>query len=155
MLSMFFGISGQVFTDSGNMFMGILGAETMKKKWLMSIVIVLCMSGCSLVGNLALERSQDELGEIEMLRQTAENQLMASELQVAMIKAYLGDEINQLPVVAVEAINEIEQIALNYDPNTITDTELGRLLGLRARAFCALVRQWLKDNAPELLRYLP
>ena len=120
-------------------------------KWMIIIVACCLLSGCQ----FGLEQSQRDLADLELLRQTAHNQFEITEFQVAALKAFMGDEISMLPARAIVAIDEAEKLALNYDPNTVTDTQLGQMYGYRALMFCEAVKEILRRYAPELLRYMP
>ena len=120
----------------------------MRKLLLLSILF---LSGCQML----FEQSEREKVDVQLLRDTAHNQYAITEFQVAMVKAFLGDRINELPASAVTAIDELEQLSVNYDPNTVSDTELGTMFGLRARVFCEVTKTLIGQYAPELILYLP
>jgi hypothetical protein len=117
-------------------------------KKLISILICIVLCGCSLVQ----EQSERELAWTEIARQTAHNQFGMTIFHVSALKAYMAERMNELPASTVKAIDLAEQLALAYDPNSITDAELGTMYGLRAKIFCDLTRQII---GPELSRYLP
>ena len=115
---------------------------------LIFILICVALCGCSMM----LERSQRELDDTQIARETAHNQFLMTAFHAAALKAYMAERMNELPASTVSAIDLAEQMALNYDPNTVTDTELGTMYGLRAKIFCDFTRQIV---GPELSRYLP
>ncbi len=110
--------------------------------------LVFILSGCQTM----YEQSERELAWTEIAKITAHNQFVMTVFQVAALKAYMGERINELPASTVSAIGGVEQMALSYDPNTATDTELGTMYGLRAKIFCDLTKQIV---GPALAEYLP
>lgn len=110
--------------------------------------LLLIFSGCT----AQYEQSHRELVWTEIAKETAHNQFMMTAFQAAALKAYMAERMNELPVSTVAAIERVDQMALSYDPNTVTDTELGEMFGLRAKIFCDVTRQIV---GPELARYLP
>jgi len=117
-------------------------------KWMIIIVACCLLSGCT----AHYEQSQRELAWTDIAKQTAHNQFMMTAFQVAAIRAYMAERMNELPVSTVAAIERVDQMALGYDPNTVTDTELGEMFGLRAKIFCDFTRQIV---GPGLARYIP
>ncbi|NIP28977.1 MAG: hypothetical protein GWN55_16600 [Phycisphaerae bacterium] len=121
----------------------------MKKTLIWLIMTMLVVSGCSML----LEQSERELRDLETTRQIAKNYLEIAPMQIGFIKGALGERANELPVQAVNAMIELEQLAM--DPNELNDINLGYSLGLRVRIKESMVREILKRYAPEILRYLP
>lgn len=117
-------------------------------KTLLSILACVALCGCSLLQ----EQSERENAWTQTARETAHNQFLMTAFHAAALKAYMAERMNELPASTVAAIELAEQMALSYDPNTVTDTELGTMYGLRAKIFCDLTRQIV---GPELSRYLP
>ena len=117
-------------------------------KILIPILICFALCGCSVMK----EQAERELAWTQTARETAHNQFLMTAFQVAALKAYMAERMNELPASTVVAIDLAEQLALNYDPNIVTDVELGTMYGLRAKIFCDLTRQIV---GPELSRYLP
>ena len=117
-------------------------------KKLISIVLCIVLCGCALMH----EQAQRELDDTQIAKQTAHKQFLMTAFHIAVLKAYMAERMNELPASTVAAVDLAEQMALNYDPNTVTDTELGTMFGLRAKIFCDLTMQIV---GPELSRYLP
>lgn len=122
------------------------------KKWIVSIILsALCfsLSGCQLF----LKQSERELKDLEYTRQVAKNYLEIAPIQIGFVKGSMGDRIVELPAGTLDAIDELQDLAM--DPNSQDDFSLGYSLGLRVRITNDLVRKILERYAPEVLRFWP
>lgn len=121
------------------------------------IVCMMCLlvagSGCAVLRQGALDISKEEMKNAATARIVAKNYLSITAIQVGMLRGALGERINELPKTAVDAVDELSELA-TLDPNSLTDEQLGMSLGLRIRLLCSVVREALEIYAPDLLIYL-
>ena len=120
----------------------------MKKLILLSFLVSILFSGCSMI----LQHSENELQDLEKTRKVAQNYLIIAPMQIGFIKGAL--DMEELPMETIIAIQSLED--LTVDPNCMNDDAcLGYSLGLRTRITSDLIKETIKRHAPELLRYWP
>lgn len=115
-------------------------------------IILIC--GCTMMRETAIDISEEELLNAEMAREVASNYLSMWSIQSGFIRGALGSRIDELPAQAVNAMDELDQLAI-ADPNSYTDYDLGLSLGLRARLLGSVVQEALRMYAPDILDLLP
>lgn len=113
--------------------------------------IMLC--GCQAMRQTALDISLEEVENAKTTREVALNYLKSWPVFSGLIRGALGPQMQELPLQAVEAMDELDDLALNADE--CTDHELGYSLGLRVRLLSAVVIEALKFYAPEMLDFVP
>jgi len=87
------------------------------------------------------QQAQRELVWTQTAKETAHLQFQMTVFQVVALKTFMAERMNELPVSTVAAIEQVLELALNYNPETVTDVELAEMYGLRAKIFCDLVRE--------------
>ena len=131
----------------------------MKKlgKLLAVVMVVALLSGCETMRRTAIGISEEEVLNAETTRQVALNYLSIWPLHSGIIKGALGPRMDELPAQAVDAINELDQLAeqAGGDPNSYSDEDLGLSLGLRVRILVSVVGEALKLYAPDVLEFVP
>ena len=138
----------------------------MKKTMLWpAILITLCTilatlpSGCTAVRKAAVDISAEEVENAVSVRTIALNYLAIWPLQSGFIKGSLGPKMDELPVEAVDAINELDKLAAQHgelaDPNEWQDYDFGLSLGLRVRLLSAVVGKTLELYVPNTLKFVP
>jgi len=135
------------------------GKLEMKAKILLLVGIVLVfLSGCAQLRETTINISEEDIKNVEMAREVAGNYLKTWQLQSGFIRGSLGDRVNELPANVVSAMDELDQLAEQYqagDPNDFTDYNLGLSLGLRVRMLSSIVAEALKFYMPEALDFVP
>ena len=124
------------------------------KKWLLLIIIftLVVLMGCTSIRQFSIKASEEDMKNAETTRIVAKNLLSTWKLNSGFIKGAIGDNINQLPMSAVQAMVELDQLA---DTENLNDMQLGYSLGLRVRALSSVVQEALRIYAPKVLQYLP
>ncbi len=120
----------------------------MKKVFALIILSLFLVCGCASIEAL----SKNDLKNATSSRIVAMNLLKTWKLNSGFIRGALGSKINELPVQAVEAMNELDKLA---EKKELTDYDLGYSLGLRVRALSSIVQEAFRLYAPEILKYLP
>lgn len=127
----------------------------MKKAMLcVMLVCLLWLLGCATVRQGAIDISKEEMKNAETAREVAANYLTIWPIQSGFIKGALGPRLDELPAQAVDAMNELDQLATG-DPNEVTDYDLGLSLGLRIRLLTSVVVEALEFYAPDILEFVP
>ena len=122
--------------------------------WL--FLVLTCLSGCETVRQTAIDISVEEVKNTAAAREVALNYLSIWSLQSGFIKGALGPRMDELPQYAIDAINELDQLAEKCaDPNNCSDYDLGLSLGLRVRLLTSIVAEALKFYAPDILELVP
>lgn len=120
---------------------------------LLALVLTACDATVLQQGRKSLvQLSQEDLATAEMLKEMARNHLSAWPTNSGFIKAALGAKINEIPASAVQAMDELDELAAKKE---WTDEELGRTIGLRVHLLVTSVREALDLFAPEILNMLP
>jgi len=120
------------------------------------LIILVCVSlcGCAVLRKSAVDISKEEVKNTDTAREVATNYLLIWPMQSGFIKGALGPRLDELPTQVVEAISELDELSAK-DPNEIDDYDRGLSLGLRVRLLGAVVREALKQYAPDVLELLP
>lgn len=124
----------------------------MKKPVLFSILLLGIVS-CAPFRQAGLEISYEEVENAEAIREIAYNYLKSWPVFSGLIRGSLGPQMSELPAQAVDAMDELDELAKRLDE--CSDHELGYSLGLKIRLLSAVVIETLDFYAPELLRYVP
>jgi hypothetical protein len=122
----------------------------------MSLMAVL--TGCTAVREGAVAISEADLKNVETGRIIARNYLEAWPFQSAFIKGALGARMDELPSYVVDAMEELDQISIEYgtmEPNDVNDTYLGKSLGLRVQMLTSIIAEALKFYMPDALDFVP
>lgn len=122
---------------------------------LLLVAVMVLIAGCALTRQTAIDISSEEVENMDAVRVVARNYLSIWPMQSGAIRAALGSRIDALPAQAVEAMDELDDLAAVDDPNSYTDYQLGASLGLRVRILCDLVVEALKMYAPDVLEVVP
>jgi len=101
------------------------------------MILILCFCGCTQVH----QQAKREIIWTQTARETAHLQFQMTVFQVSALKAYMAERMDELPANIITAIDRTEQLAMNYDPETVTDAQLGEMYGLRAKIFCGLIKE--------------
>jgi len=127
----------------------------MSKKLTILIVAVLSvtLAGCQIGRQIAIDVSVEEVQNAEMCREVAKNYLKIWPIQSGFIRGALGSRIDELPVQAIEAMDELDDLVA--ETQDYSDYELGYSLGLRVRLLSEIVLQALKQYAPDVIDLLP
>lgn len=123
----------------------------MTKLTIFSLCFVLC--GCATVRQTALDISLEEVENAKTTREVALNYLKSWPVFSGLIRGALGPQMQELPLQAVEAMDELDELATRADE--CSDHELGYSLGLKIRLLSAVVIEALEFYAPELLDFVP
>ena len=123
----------------------------MTKLIIFSLCIVLC--GCSTFRQTALDISIEEVENAKTTREVALNYLKSWPVFSGLIRGALGPQMQDLPLQAVDAMDELDDLAMRVDE--CSDQELGYSLGLKIRLLNAVVIEALEFYAPQLLDFLP
>jgi hypothetical protein len=99
----------------------------------------------------AIDWSIEEVKNAETACEVAKNQLRAWPPLSGAIRGSL--DIDQLPKESVDAMDRLDVLA--QDPNSLTDFELGEALGLRIKLINAVIKEIIKEYAPEILELIP
>lgn len=121
-----------------------------------AIAIVLCLllgSGCAWFRRAALRLSEEDLRNAETSRRVARDLMTTWPINSGFIRGALGPDIAHLPTEAVEAMEDLDELCEKQDE--YTDFDLGYSLGLRVRLAGAIVKEALKQYAPDILGLLP
>lgn len=120
-----------------------------------ALVLVIILLLCTAAGcQFTMEQSRRELLDLEKTRVTAKNYLTIAPMQIGFIKGSMGENITELPIGTLDAIEELHDLAA--DPNSNQDDfSLGYSLGLRVRITNDIIKQILERYAPEVLRFWP
>lgn len=128
----------------------------MKKKQIVALLLCLLVAGCAMIRQTAIDISEEEVKNAEAARIVAVNYLSIWPIQSGMIRGALGARIEELPVQAVSAMDELDQLAEQMndvsDPN---DYDLGLSLGLRVRLLGSVVQEALEIYAPDIINLVP
>ena len=125
-------------------------------KKFMALGLVLCLllgSGCAFFRRSALRLSEEDLKNAEVSRTIAKNCLKTWPLNSGFIRKALGSSIDKLPKEAVTAMDELDTLAAKKEE--LTDKEAGEVLGLKVIFAGSLVREAVKQYAPDILDLLP
>jgi hypothetical protein len=123
----------------------------MKKRLLITIILLVLVAGCSPGRQLAIDISIENVKNAETIKEISLNCLSVWPIQSGFIKGALGDRINELPGEAIKAIEELDLLAEQAEQ---TDYELGLFLGLKVRLLSSVVRIALEKYAPNIGEYL-
>jgi len=119
--------------------------------WLFVALSLLLLPGCyTTQGFIKLEQQQTET-----IKQAKAGTLLLLEhweFRSGVIHGALQSQIDALPVAAVNAMKELDDIASRRDK--LTDYELGYALGLRISMLEATVKMAVKKFAPDILSYV-
>lgn len=125
----------------------------MKTRMMLLICLTFCLCSCQAMRQTALDISIEEVENAKATREVALNYLKGWPVWSGLIRGALGPQMQELPLQAVEAMNELDDLATNVDE--CSDHELGYSLGLRIRLLSAVIIETLKFYAPELLEFVP
>jgi hypothetical protein len=114
--------------------------------------ILLLLTACGGVRQSLIDMSESDMKNAEATRVIARNLLSTWKLNSGFIRGSLGEGIKELPVKAVDAIDELDALADKVDPD---DFDLGYSLGLRIRMLSQVVMTALQQYAPDVLKYIP
>jgi len=119
--------------------------------WLFVALCLLLLPGCyTTKAFVNLEQRQTET-----IKQAKAGTLLLLEnweFRSGVIHGALQSQIDKLPVAAVNAMKELDDIASRRDK--LTDYELGYALGLRISMLESTVRMAVKKFAPDILSYV-
>ena len=119
--------------------------------WLFVVLSLLILPGCyTTQGFMKLEQQQTET--IKQAKAATLLLLENWEFRSGVIHGALQSQIDKLPVAAVKAMKELDDIASRRDK--LTDYELGYALGLRISMLEATVNMAVKKFAPNILSYV-
>lgn len=125
-------------------------------KGIVTLLLCLLVAGCAMIRQSAIDISEEEVENAEAARVVAVNYLSIWPIQSGMIRGALGARIEELPVQAVSAMDELDQLAEQMngmsDPN---DYDLGLSLGLRIRLLGSVVQEALEIYAPDIINLVP
>ncbi len=116
------------------------------------LFLILFASGCSTIRGGIVGLGQWDIKNAEASRQVAKDFLSTWLLNSGFIRASLGENINQLPLQAVKAMDELDLLAVK---TSWSDFELGASLGLRVRMLGSLLAVTLKQYFPNILKDIP
>ena len=119
------------------------------------ILTILALSGCSIVRDISRDSCKEATLNAETAREVSTCFLNAWPIHSGLIRGGLGDRINELPAHFLQAMDELDQLALTNDPNDMTDFDKGRVLGLQLRLLQTTIEETLRLYAPRVLSYLP
>ena len=125
------------------------------KKGLVFLLIVLMIgfSGCSFIRRSALKVSKEDLKNAEVAREIAKNCLSTWPINSSFIKGAMGSSLDKLPLDAIKAMTELDVMA--DIEGELTDSQVGYTLGLKVRFYTGLIKEALKQYAPNVLKLLP
>lgn len=125
----------------------------MKKALLIFSALSLIFSvGCGGLRQNAVQLSQQDLANIEIAKEIAVNLLKAWPVKSGFIKGAMGPKLAELPQQALEAMNELDRLAVT--PEALSDEEIGVSLGLGVRMLQQTVLTALEQFAPDVLQAL-
>ncbi len=113
------------------------------------VFVMLFVSACSTLRGVAVRYTQEDLQNVEVARQVAQDLLKTWPMKSGIIRGALGSNINKLPVEAVQAMDELDALAEKC--GECTDNEYGYSLGLKIRMLGELVQEAIELYAPDVL----
>jgi len=128
------------------------------KKWIhiLFLVSLIVLISCARFRKGLVELSEEDLKNAETTRQVSKNLLSTWLLNSGFLRGALGNRIDELPRSAVEAMDELDEIAKRYEAgDPFDDYALGYSLGLRIRMLTEVVLKALMQYAPSIFEALP
>ncbi len=120
------------------------------------ITISLCfLCSCAFVRDISRDSCKEATLNAETAREVSTCFLNAWPIHSGLIRGGLGDRINELPAHFLQAMDELDRLALTSDPNDMTDFDKGMVLGLQLRLLQTTIEETLRLYAPRVLSYLP
>ena len=141
-------------------------------KVLMLMLMAVALVSCASMREAAIDVTQEELQNLETARQVAITELELWPFQSGAIRGGLGDSISELPFQAVRAMDELDVLSGVSDDKELLaehckycltkddlgekktpkgDFTLGYSLFLRVRLLKEIVKEALKQYAPDVL----
>lgn len=130
------------------------------KKWMKQFTItmflaLLCLislaTGCQSMRDTAVGITDEEIKNVETAREISARLLAIWPYQSGFIKGILGSRIDELPTYTIDAINELDALAKSEN---VSDSDLGKSLGLRIRMVCETVKQVIRTYYPDAVDLL-
>lgn len=121
------------------------------KRMIILFISFFLLTGCGSMRKAGVKVSEEELKNVKAGRKIAANYLQVWPMQSGFIKASLGPRINMLPMQAIDAMRELDELAAKSEH---TDEEMGYSLGLRARMLSETVMEVIKIFAPDVISFI-
>lgn len=121
-------------------------------------LLVIIAGGCGPARKTLVGLSKEEILNNEAVRESAINWLQVWPMQSGFIHGLMAHRQGEFPEHVVDAINELDDLALSMsgiDPNDMLDYDLGLSLGLRVRLLGAVVEETVKAYSPDMLDLIP
>ena len=123
---------------------------------IVAILSLILLNGCTAMRQATIDISIEEVKNATVAREVASNYLSIWPIQSGFIKGALGSRMDEMPQQAINAIEELDQLAAQcIDPNNCLDYDLGLSLGLRVRILTSVVGEALKIYAPDIIDLVP
>lgn len=118
----------------------------------MLLIGFLMTSGCANLREEIIKVSESDIKNVAAMEEAAQNLLLTWPFYSGLIKAAFKDKLEELPAITLQAIAQLDEIAKETDLNRET---LGYSLGLRVLMAKGIIREALKQYAPDILELLP
>jgi hypothetical protein len=127
------------------------------KRFSIILVLFAFLMGCAGMREGVVRVSEEDIINAQISREVALNLLQTWPINSGFIRGALGDRITEMPEQALNAMDRLDELAIEYlaGEHEIDDWEAGESLGLRIRLMAATVREALMMFAPEVLQMLP
>jgi len=122
------------------------------RKIMLASVILCILSACAGIRQDTIDLSLQDLENIETSKQIAVNLLKAWPFKSGFIRGAMGSKLDELPAQAIDAMNEMDRLAMEVD--SLSDQDLGLSLGLQVRMLQQTVQVALEMFAPDVLKAL-
>jgi hypothetical protein len=122
------------------------------RRFILALCIFLLIFGCANIRKELVKLSEEDMANAETSRIIAKNILSTWPINSGFIRGSLGPRINELPVNAIKALDELDALAKKTE---WSDFELGYSLGIRVQLLTEVVAAALKLYAPQILQYVP
>lgn len=113
---------------------------------------VLLVAGCAAGRQAAIDLSEENVLNAEAMRQVARNCRSVIQMQIGFTETALGNRMDELSIEDVKALKELKQLA---EKPELSDYEVGRFLGSKARLLGSVVQVALEKYAPDIGVMLP
>lgn len=118
------------------------------------LLFMLC--SCSSVAVKAFDRYEDvKTANIETAKQATQKMLDSWLFYSGVIHGALGTFEKHMPQQTVEAMKELDLLAIKNADIGLSDQELGRALGVRIQVLGGTIKEAINQYAPNVFRYLP
>ncbi len=114
-------------------------------------ICLLLLSGCTQMRQSVIDLSVESRKNAETMREVSTSCIAVWQIQSGFLRGALGARINELPKEVIEALDELDRIALMPD---IDDYHIGMFLGLKVALLNSVVQVAIQKYAPDLIDYV-